>query len=107
MGYERRRAERVPANLPVQWEGAFAKAEGTIADISTGGCFILTGGEVQDGELISVEINLPQMLRMSLWGNVVYRAKEIGFAMRFKDLSITEQTLLKRVIEHVRPKTRA
>jgi hypothetical protein len=101
---ERRRSERVRANLPVRWVGAFAEHEGTIGDISINGCFILSDGDVKIGELISLEIDLPRVLRLQLWGNVVNHAEEIGFALRFKDLTVTDQTLLTRLLEYVRPK---
>ena len=99
---EKRKAERVRANLDILWEGVLAKDKGTISDLSATGCFILTGGEVKDNELISIEINLPSVLRMELWGNVVYHAADIGFALRFRELSATEQILMTRLIEHVR-----
>jgi PilZ domain len=76
---ERRTAERVKANLGVSWEGVLERHEGTVSDLSANGCFILTGGEVKDGELIS-----------------------IGFGLRFRELSATEQTLLALLIKHIR-----
>ncbi|HEX8098019.1 MAG TPA: PilZ domain-containing protein, partial [Pyrinomonadaceae bacterium] len=81
MTQERRKAERVQAHHPVHWEDLFARHEGTISDISTTGCFILTGDSVKHGELIFVEISLPQMLSMNIQGEVVNQARDIGFGM--------------------------
>ena len=39
---ERRRHERVQIYLRVRWEGLFGCYEGTLSDISAGGCFILS-----------------------------------------------------------------
>lgn len=104
MKTDKRRAERIKTNLDVGWEGVLTKQTGTISDLSTAGCFILTGGEVTKGELISIQINLPSLLYIEVWGNVVYMDKEIGFAVRFRDFSATQRTLLARVIEHLRAK---
>lgn len=76
------------------------RQSGTISDMNVHGCFILTGGRVKTDELVSVEMSVPALLHMQLWGVVVYTAEEIGFAVRFHDLSATNQTLLARVVEH-------
>src|SRR3712207_7055588 len=39
---ERRRHERVQIYLRVRWEGLFGCYEGTLSDISAGGCFVLS-----------------------------------------------------------------
>jgi hypothetical protein len=101
MERERRTSKRVWADIKTQWHGLLTNREGSISDISTSGCFILTGGEVSPGELVSVEIDVPKVLRMQLWGKVVYHIADMGFALRFKDLSITDKTLLSRLIEYV------
>lgn len=95
------------ADLPVRWEGFLEKSKGTISDISVNGCFILTGGAVKPDELVSVEMDVPSLLHMQLWGIVVYSSEPIGFAIRFKELSATEQTLLDRVINHLRGRSHA
>lgn len=102
MGSERRRAERVRANLPVRWEGFMEAGKGTVSDISTSGCFIMTGGMVVAGELVCMELSVPAVCRMQLWGNVVYSFEPIGFALRFSDMKANEQTMLARLIERLR-----
>ena len=39
---ERRRHERIQIYLRVRWEGLFGCYDGTLSDISAGGCFILS-----------------------------------------------------------------
>jgi hypothetical protein len=102
MERNRRNSERVWTNFAVRWQGPLASGDATVSDISVSGCFILTGGEVSPGELVSLEIDIPQALRLRLWGKVVYRIADIGFALRFKGLTITELTLLRRLMEYVR-----
>jgi hypothetical protein len=101
MNRERRESKRVWADITAQWHGLLNSREGSISDISLNGCFILTGGDVSPGELVSVEIDLPGLLRMQLWGKVVYHIADMGFALRFKDLSVTDTTLLSRLIEYI------
>lgn len=80
---ERRRAERFRVNLPANWEGASVRERGVISDLSTTGCFLLTGGETAPGEPVSVALELPKGKSIKLRGEVVYRTEEIGFAVRF------------------------
>ena len=76
---ERRRNERVKVNIKARWEGVLGQDEGTIVDLSIGGCFILTAHLVQTGELIRLEMENS----LALWGEVIYQIEEMGFALRF------------------------
>jgi hypothetical protein len=80
---ERRGAARVRSELSAHWEGASSSRSGTVADLSVTGCFILTEDSVDVKELIRVEITQPNGRPISMWGEVVYKAPEIGFGMRF------------------------
>lgn len=83
MGMERRLAERFQVNIRARWEGPRTRREGTVTDISTAGCFILTEDiGVEKRELIKIELLLPGGV-ITLWGQVIYKADEIGFGVRF------------------------
>jgi hypothetical protein len=83
MGMERRLSERVKVNIRARWEGPRARREGTVTDISTAGCFVLTEDiGVERRELIKIELLLPGGV-ITLWGYVIYKADEIGFGVRF------------------------
>ena len=101
---ERRRAERFQINLDIKWEGTSGQRKGTISDISTSGCFILTSPEVVAAEPIKVGIQLPKGKIVTLPGEAVYSAAEIGFALRFTGLGKTEQRFLQRLIDSARRK---
>jgi hypothetical protein len=81
-GIERRKVERYRVNLRVRWVGARAWRDGSITDISTDGCFILTEDLVERGEQVRVELLLPGGV-ITVWGHVIYTAEEIGFGVRF------------------------
>jgi PilZ domain len=83
MGMERRLNERYKVNIRARWEGPRARREGTITDISTAGCFVLTEDiGVERRELIKLELLMPGGV-ITLWGYVIYKADEIGFGVRF------------------------
>ena len=83
---DRRRAPRVRVNLPARWEGALHQETAAITDLSTSGCFVLSGGAVDVKELIWLEIQLPDG-PVQYWAEVVDAAYEIGFAVKFNSSS--------------------
>ena len=102
MSKELRTAERVQVDLRARWEANFDEREGSVADISTGGCFILTGGEVSPLELTRVEIELPSGSWIRLWGQIVYAVEDMGFAVRFAGVGDMEMEMLKNFIDYAR-----
>jgi hypothetical protein len=87
-------------NLAAKWEGVISQMSGTVTDISTGGCFVLTDDKVQLDELVRLEIQLPGGKLISIWGEIVYRAPEIGFGLRFTGCSEQEQTVIERLVDY-------
>ena len=79
---ERRKATRLRTNINVRWETLKTQGRGTVCDLSTSGCFVLTGGEVVPQELARLDLTLSGEV-ITLWGNVVYSINEMGFAVRF------------------------
>ena len=94
MDKDRRSAPRVRVNLPARWDGVLNRTEAAITDLSVNGCFVLTGGTVEVGELISLEIKLSNQPWIHIWCEVVDAASEIGFAVRFNSISDEDQQLL-------------
>ncbi len=97
---ERRRAQRFHANVRVRWETLKAQGRGDVCDLSSSGCFVLTGGEVVRGELARLELMLAGDMT-TLWGNVVYNINEMGFAVRFVFGSEADEQIVERVIRNV------
>jgi hypothetical protein len=85
--------------LNARWEGVLAQCEGNIVDLSKTGCFVLSAARVKTKELIRVEIQLPTEGWLYLWGEVVYRIEEMGFALRFTGVSDMEQAMLDLLLE--------
>ena len=100
---ERREAERLRVDLSASWEALRTQGRGAVCDLSALGCFVLTGAEVTQRELIRLEIHSADEA-VSLWGQVVYSIAEMGFALRFVFRSEDDQNAVKRLIEtSVRP----
>jgi hypothetical protein len=83
---EQRMAIRVRVDFSVRWQGTWARRDGSLANLSTGGCFILTQVLVKPGEPVRLEIKLPQGY-LHFLGEVVRRVEDVGFAMRFTEAS--------------------
>src|SRR5215207_1910417 len=83
---ERRRHERLQIYLRVRWEGLFGCYEGTISDISAGGCFILSEKQTTLRELIRVEVELHDGEWAKVWGEVTNQFPGVGFGVRYTEV---------------------
>lgn len=96
---DRRRAPRVKVDLAARWEGVLNQEQAQVTDLSTSGCFVLTGGKVENKELVRLEIDLPNQDPLYLWAEVVDAAYEIGFAVRFTAIEDIDEKRLSEFID--------
>ncbi|HEY0428648.1 MAG TPA: PilZ domain-containing protein [Pyrinomonadaceae bacterium] len=101
-GKDRRIIERFPVNIDIEWEGLIGRKTGTISDISVLGCFVLCSGEVEDGENVKVFFPLTDGRKIQFWGEVVNHFFEIGFAIRFIELSEAQRDFLEKFTDTLR-----
>ena len=99
----RRTVERIRVSLNARWQGFFEQHEASVCDISVGGCFVLSEGEVSTMELIQIEIQLPTGDWVCLWGQVVYCCEEIGFGLRFARAEGEALGSIEHLVSHVSP----
>lgn len=99
MDDERRSAERVPLPLAVRWDGLSGMHSARISDLGLSGCYIETLAQVAPGEEIRFEIQLPTGHWMPLRGTIVYHHPNLGFGVRFTDLTLMERNVLARVLD--------
>ena len=85
-------------NLPARWEGVLTLQDADVTNLSMHGCFVLSGGVVENKELVRVEIILPDDTEISAWGEVVDAANEIGFAVQFTSVPDDDQERLEQFI---------
>jgi hypothetical protein len=86
-GRDRRTVPRYPISVDVEWEGASPRKVGTLSDISTNGCFVLTAGPVDDGELVRLFLPLSDGMKVQVLAVVANHVMEIGFGAKFFDVS--------------------
>jgi hypothetical protein len=101
-GKERRQNERYSVNIDVEWEGRVGRKSGTLSDISREGCFVLSSGEVEDTENVKIFLPLTEGMKVQFWGQVINHVFEIGFAVRFIELSPAQKDFLEKFIESLK-----
>src|SRR5215510_8446468 len=101
MEQERRSAPRARVKLAARWEGVMSRENATVTDLSRSGCFVLTGGKVEDKELVWLEIQLTEREKVNFWAEVVNQAAEIGFALKFNSSTPEDEATLAKFLEGV------
>ena len=103
-GKDRRRYARHAVRIDVEWENPTGKRAARISDVSVSGCFLLTAGEVDDGQIVKVLFPLSNGNRALFWGKIVNHVFEVGFAVKFVGLTDVQDSLLKRMIQNLEKK---
>jgi len=70
-----------------------------VDDVSLGGCFVNTYGQVELNESVSLHILLPAGVWLNLRGTVVTYQPGVGFGVSFTELSNYEEGVLRELIE--------
>src|ERR1043165_990601 len=102
MSEERRAEERIPLFLKRRWKSLSGKHTARISDISLGGCYVETMGQVTMGDLIRFEVQLPTGRWMPLIGEVVYHLPGMGFGLRFRTLTESQKQMIASLINYVK-----
>ena len=95
---DRREEERKNVALEVRWEGGSGNHTARISDLSVGGCYLDTLGGASVGEVISLEIKLPDGVWLQLRGSVAFHHPGLGFSVCFTFLTDEEQYQLTQII---------
>jgi hypothetical protein len=98
MSHERRNDERKRLLLEAKWESVSRKHEARVDDISLGGCFVNTYAQVELGEHIDLEIQLPSGEWLPLQGHVASYQPGVGFGMSFTSLTIKKAAGLRELL---------
>ena len=102
MTEDRRNEGRALLLLHVEWEGASGKSEARTSDLSSGGCFVDTMAQVLEGEALNFKIMLPGGDVVVTKGVVTYAYPNIGFGIRFSDMSDEDKFKLETILESKR-----
>ena len=87
-GPERRESPRYNVSLRARWGGGeWTGREGVVTNLSAEGCFVMAEDAFAEGELVQVQVELPNGEALPLWGSVIHRVEGRGFAIRFSTFS--------------------
>ncbi len=101
-GRDRRENERYSVNINIEWEASDGRKTGTISDIGLSGCFILSSGEVQDSTTVKLFFPLSDGMKAQFMCEVVNHVFEIGFAVKYINLSETQWEFIENFVESVK-----
>ena len=97
-GEERRSTNRYQVEVDVEWAGSNGRLPGSISDVSLDGCFVLSSGDVNDGDRVKLFIPLADGMKVEFGGRVANHVFEIGFGVKFDQLSVAQRDLLVKIV---------
>lgn len=95
---DRRTKPRLGASLDAVWQD---QRPARITNLSTGGCYLDTVGEVQEGEVVGFRVLLPDDDWLYLEGEVRHHSGGAGFGVQFVDLNEEQEEKLKWLLRIV------
>jgi len=95
---ERRSKPRLSVNLDAVWDGDQQRHSALITDLSEGGCYLDTVGEVMSGEIVAFRVLLPDDDWLYLEGEVRHHRHGMGFGVQFVDLNEEQRENLSRLL---------
>jgi len=87
-----------PVDVEVEWVGSMGRLPGSMSDVSLDGCFVLSSGDVNDGETVKIFVPLADGMKVEFGGRVANHVFEIGFAIKFDQLSALQRDLLVKIV---------
>ncbi len=97
-GQERRASNRYSIELDVEWDGGNGRMPGTVSDVSIDGCFVLSSGDINDGDPVKLFIPLADGMKVQFDGKVANHVYEIGFGVRFEQLTAAQRDVLIKIV---------
>ncbi|MFN2493043.1 MAG: PilZ domain-containing protein [Pyrinomonadaceae bacterium] len=88
---DRRSRPRLSVSLDAMWDSSTEAHHARITNLSEGGCFLDSVGEVRAGEIVGFRVLLPDDDWLYLEGEVRHYSPGSGFGVQFVDLN-DEQT---------------
>jgi len=99
---DRREKPRLSVSFDAEWDGTTGRHPARITNMSEGGCYLDTVGEVRRGEIVGFRVLLPDGDWLYVEGEVRHYTAGLGFGVQFVDLNEDQQqkiTLVIRIAE--------
>ena len=95
---DRRSKPRLSISLDAVWERTNDAQRARITNLSEGGCFLDTVGEVKQGEIVAFRVLMPDEDWLYLEGEVRHFISGIGFGVQFTDLNEDQEAKVQELI---------
>jgi hypothetical protein len=95
---DRRTKERLRVTLDAMWDSSTEAHSARITNLSEGGCYLDSVGEVRRGEIVGFRMLLPDDEWLYLEGEVRHHSRE-GFGVQFVDLNDEQTARLKWLLQ--------
>ena len=89
--HDRREKPRLRVSLDAMWDSSTEAHSARVTNLSEGGCFLDSVGEVRSGEIVGFRILMPDEEWLYLEGEVRHLSVGTGFGVKFVELN-EEQT---------------
>jgi hypothetical protein len=99
---ERRSRPRLSVHLDAEWHGTEERHAAQITDLSEGGCYLDTVGDVMAGEIVAFRVLLPDGDWLYLEGEVRHHRHGRGFGVQFVELNEEQMENLARLLQIAR-----
>jgi len=86
-------------SLDAEWDGTTGHHPAKITNMSEGGCYLDTVGEVRRGEIVGFRVLLPDGDWLYLEGEVRHYTVGLGFGVQFADLNEDQDQKITWVIK--------
>lgn len=96
---DRRSRPRLSVHLDAVWQADEERHSARVTDLSEGGCYLDTVGEVMVGEIVAFRVLLPDGEWLYLEGEVRHHRHGLGFGVQFVDLNQEQTENLQRLLE--------
>ena len=96
---DRRSKPRLSVHLDAVWHGGEERHSARITDLSEGGCYLDTVGEVMVGEIVAFRVLLPDDDWLYLEGEVRHHHHGMGFGVQFVELNEEQLEKLLRLLQ--------
>jgi len=97
-GQERRRTNRFQVELDVEWENSTGRFPGALNDVNLDGCFVLSSGDVNDGEYVKIYVPAADGTKTAFAGRIANHVFDIGFGVKFDELSALQRDILFQIV---------
>jgi hypothetical protein len=84
---DRRAKQRLSVSLDAMWDSSTQAHSARITDLSEGGCYLDSVGEVRQGEIVGFRVLLPDDDWLYLEGEVRHYTAGEGFGVQFVELN--------------------